>query len=145
MENMEEDYVRGVLGQIGLDLVKSNYTLCRPDGSAECEVDLVYTHKGCTFVIEVSANAQRDARRRKRKAIGEWSDGDSFARLSSALGLPVSNTLRAVYVDLSWHVEGGEDPSTINGGLVLGDAHMEELEAGPPDRSLSVFLEWNGL
>lgn len=145
MQNAEEDYVREVLGHIGLDLARGNYTLCRPDGSAECEVDLVYTHKGCTFVIEVSANAQRDARRRKRKAIGEWSDGDSFARLSSALGLPASNTLRAVYVDLSWHVEEGEDPTTINGGLVLGDAHMEELEAGPPERGLSVFLEWNGL
>lgn len=145
MKNMGEDYVREALGHIGLPFVARNHLMHRPDGSIEGEVDLVCTFKGCTFVMEVSASRQRDARRIKRKKLREWHAGDPFARLSSALGLPASNRLCAVYVDLSRPAKGGGEPGDFNGGIAMGDEHIKKLLSESPGRGLSAFLSWNGI
>jgi len=140
-----EDHVKDALDYTGLALVARNHVLRGPDGSIEGEADLVYAFGENAFVIEVSTNAQPDAQRIKRKNLRKLHTGDLFARLSSSLGLPASRRPCAVYVNLSWEVQEGEEPKDLDGVMVLGDAHVDELLSGPPQRGLSVFLEWNGI
>lgn len=142
-ESLAEAYVMEALGRIGLVLVAKNHVMHRPDGTIEGEVDLVYTLRNYTFVIEVSANTQDEARRIKRKKLREWHGGDLFARLSAGLGLPASNELRTVYVDMSWSVNPDEDIADFNGGAVLGSGHIEGLGAESPEMGQAMLLEWS--
>ena len=140
--SMEDDDVRDVLEQIGLILVARNHPMLRSDGSLEGEVDLVFTFEGHTFVIEVSANAQSDARRIKRKRLREWVAGGRLADLSSELGLPAANAIHAIYVDLSGHTS--EEPGVFDGGIVLGTMQMDELMQDT-ESGMDAFLYWNGI
>jgi len=139
---LAEGAVEEVLRGIGLTLVAKNHVMRRPDGTAEGEVDLVFTYANHTFVIEVSANAQSDARRIKRKRLREWVAGGRLADLSSELGLPAANAIRTVYVDLSGHV--GMAPGALDGGTVLGEFHMAML-VEEPEGGLENFLCWTVL
>jgi len=136
---MEEEDVRDALEQIGLALMAKNHHLRRPDGTAEGEIDLVFACEGYTFVIEVSTNAQRDAQRAKRKKLRELAAKGRLAGLSSELGLPETNAIRLVYVDLSGL--GSEEPPTLDGVTVLGAGHVDELMQDT-DEGLDAFLHW---
>ncbi|MDD9802724.1 MAG: hypothetical protein OXU53_09250 [Deltaproteobacteria bacterium] len=137
---MEEEDVRDVLEQIGLTLVAKNHPVLRLDGSLEGEIDLVFTFEGHTFVIEVSANAQHDARRIKRKRLREWGKEGRLAGMCSELGLPATNAIHAIYVDLSGHTS--EEPGVFDGGIVLGEMQMDELMQDT-ESGLDDFLYWN--
>lgn len=137
-----EEGIREILEGIGLALVRKNHVMRRPDGSAEREVDLVFTYGNHTFVIEVSSNAQPDARRTKRRRLGEWRTGDLLARLSAELGIPATNAAHVVYFDLAGHAS--VDPAVHDWGVVLGGTHLEMLLDEDAD-GLAAFLYWNGL
>lgn len=139
---MSEEGVREILENIGLALVRKNHVMRRPDGSAEREVDMVFTHGNHTFVIEVSANAQPDARRIKRKKLAEMATGSLFARLSAELGLPAANAPHFVYFDLAGHASA--DPGIHDWGVVLGETHVEMIMDEGGD-GLAAFLDLNGL
>lgn len=136
---MEEEDARDALDQAGLALVAKNRPLRRPDGTVEGEIDLVFTLEGYTFVIEVSTNAQRDTKREKRKKLRELAASGRLAAMSSELGLPESNALRLVYIDLS--ELGSEDLPVLDGITMLGAGNMDELMQDPED-GLEAFLHW---
>jgi len=142
-ESLADRYVREALDHIGLRPVARSHVMRGPDGM-EGEVDLVYTLKDYTFVVEVSAHTQ-SAQRPKREKLREWHVGDLFARLSADLGLPPSNRLRLVYVDMSWSVCLEEDVADFNGGIVLGSGHIEGMACKSPERGRAIFMEWVGL
>lgn len=102
----------------------------------EGEVGLVCTLDGHTLVVEVSADMQHGAKRKKPR---EWHAGDFFAGLSSAPGLPASKIL-TVYVDMSWSMDlGGR--GGIDWEPVLGSGHIEGLAAEGPEAGQAVLLE----
>lgn len=140
---LSEGAVGDVLRGIGLVPVAKNHVMYRPDGTAEGEIDLVFTYGNHTFVVEVSANVQDDARRIKRKKLREWLAGGRLAAMSSELGLPAANAIRTVYVDLSGHV--GMELGTLDGGIVLGEFHMAMLIEAMEEGGLEHFLYWNGI
>ena len=138
-----EAEVGDLLTGIGLHLEKTNYILYRGDSSEETEIDLVLTYRNATFIIEVTINAQKDARRRKRKALRTWETRGLTERVSTEIGLPRSNHTRIVYASLA--TEGQEDPELYNDIVLMHGNHVKHLEGMKLDRALDRFIKWCGL
>ncbi len=145
--NESELYVMGVLSEMGLHFVKANHILHRKDGSEETEIDLVFTHFNLTFIIEVSENAQNDARRLKRKDLRTWRERGLAERISTELGLPRSNHICVVYISPT-----SEDSSVPDMGddvVLLNWDHVGELEVyvgeDEHEYGLEAFVKWCGM
>lgn len=136
----EEGRVARALGRAGLRLAGTSHAIRAGDGSNEGTVDLVFASRRHTFAIEVTGS---QGVRKRRVGRDFWESRERCRSLSASLGLPVSNGVRRVCVDMEW-AEGGWPRASAHGAL-LGRNHVEQLERMDEEGARRLFLEWNGL
>ncbi len=140
--NELENDIRILLEGMGLHVEAVNHILPRADDSEETEIDIVLTCGGATFLVEVTENAQKDTRRRKRKDLRTWDARDLAGRISKDLGLLRSNHVRIVYISMA---EASDmRPAMDEGILLLKREHIVELDNLESD-GLEMFIKWCGL
>lgn len=106
--NEDEKKVAKFLVEIGLEFVAANSMFYDELRKPTNELDLIFTYEKHTFVIEVSDNAQKDARREKRKNLAEWAIKKNWQRLAEKHELNQQNSVYLVYIDLSEKSDDGK-------------------------------------
>ncbi len=131
LQNPEEQRIARLLYDMGLDLVATNSVFYDADHNPMGEIDLIFTSKNTTWIVEVSKNVDSPAQNKKRQRVRGWKDKENWAKVTTKHELPLKNDVCLVYVDLS--KEGGGSEKTLDvlpskGVVILYRDYIDRLE-----------------
>ena len=131
IKNSEERKIARLLYDMGLNLVAANSVFYNAQHKPRTEIDLIFTSKKTTWIIEVSKDSHHPAQNKKRQHLREWKDKENWAKVTTKHELPLNNDVRLIYVDLS--KEGGGPTKTMDvlpskGVIILYKDYIERLE-----------------
>ena len=130
IQNLEEHRVARLLYDMGLKLVAAN-SVFEEDHNPIGEIDLIFTSKNTTWIIEVSKNVDSSAQTDKRKRFRRWKEKERWAMVAAKHELPLKNNVRLVYVNLS--EKSGDESKTmdvlqVKEVTILYKEHIDRLE-----------------
>ncbi len=131
IKNSEERKIARLLYNMGLNLVTANSVFYNAQHKPRTEIDLIFTSKKTTWIIEVSKNIHQAAQNKKRQHLREWKDEENWAKVTTKHELPLNNDVRLIYVDLSKEGGGSEkilDVLPSKGVIILYKDYIERLE-----------------